>query len=156
MQRAIVSLALILLLLTGSGCGDGKKPVVVHPVSGQVFYGGKPVAGVQVYLLPTSAPMIPDIPANPHGVTDAGGKFQLTTFSKNDGAAAGGYQVLLLWPPESSETEETTTDRLLGWYDAVNSRLTAQIKEGPNDLPAFQLPVKTHLPEPSQGVPGRN
>ena len=137
-----------------AGC-QGTGRVETNPVSGQVLYGGKPAAGVQVYFLPTSAPMRPDIPANPHGTTDEQGQFRLSTFGDGDGAAAGGYQVVLLWPDAKSEAEEPP-DRLMGWHDAVHSKITARIKPGDNALPPFKLPRVTHPPGPVQGVPGRN
>jgi hypothetical protein len=144
-----------LLVLLPLGC-NGKEPVKTHPVSGRVLYDGKPAAGVKVFFLPTSAPTVPVIPSNPRGVTDASGRFQLTTFTDGDGAAEGGYQVILLWPPEGSESEEADGDRLLGWYDAVNSKLTARVKAGENRLSAFNLPRRTKPPQAGEGVPGRN
>ncbi|MFO0930426.1 MAG: hypothetical protein U0736_25925 [Gemmataceae bacterium] len=127
-----------------------------HPVSGQVRYGGKPAEGVQVYLLPTSAPTVPQIPANPRGVTGADGRFSLGTYAAADGAAEGGYQVILLWPHKASPDDEVATDRLLGWYDGVNSKLTTRVVAGANTLPPIQLPVVTRPPEQAAGVPGRN
>jgi hypothetical protein len=148
------SLFLIALLLPLVGC-NGKPPVIVHPVSGQVQYAGKPAAGVHVYFCPTSAPMRPDIPSNPHAITGADGNFRLTTFTENDGAAPGGYQVVMIWPIEN-ENEEATIDRLMGWYDTVHSQMSIQVKEGANDLKPFSIPTITRPPEALNGVPGRN
>jgi 5-hydroxyisourate hydrolase-like protein (transthyretin family) len=152
MRRLRYSLLLVPLLL--AGCGK-QESVKVYPVSGQVIYNGQPAAGVKVFLFPTSAPMVPRIPSNPRGETDNDGRFTLTTYTSGDGAAEGGYQVLLLWP-DGSDGEEATGDRLLGWYDVVNSKLTAQIQSGSNTLPTFNLPRKTQPPEAVQGIPGRN
>src|SRR5262249_36103856 len=127
-MRSIHVFSFVLLgLATLSGCNN-RKQVEVHPVSGQILYGGEPAAGVRVYLLPTSAPMTPEIPNNPHGVTGADGRFTLTTFTQGDGAAEGGYQIILNWPEERKEGErnEADTDRLLDWYGGVRSKLTAQ------------------------------
>jgi hypothetical protein len=140
-----------------AGCDSGAGKVAVHPVRGQVLYDGRPAAGVQVYFLPTSAPGVPEVPANPHGVTGADGRFALGTFADGDGAAAGGYQVVLHWPPEPKyEDEETKEDRLMGWYTAARSKLTAEVKAGDNDLRPFNLPVRKGPPGQSEGVPGRN
>lgn len=155
MNRVAGLAALLTLACAVGGCG-AKLPVRTYPVSGQVLYGGKPAAGVQVFLLPTSAPTVPDIPSNPRGLTGADGRFTLGTFTAEDGAAPGGYQVILLWPPETTEGEEATTDRLLGWYSAVHSQLTTDIKPEENRLPVFNLPVVTRPPDAVQGVPGRN
>ena len=137
-----------------AGC-QGSGRVETYPVSGQVEYGGKPAAGVQVFLMPTSAPTRPEIPGNPHGVTDEQGRFRLSTFGDGDGAAAGGYQVVLVWPDPKSDAEEQP-DLLMGWHDAVHSKLTARIKAGDNALPAFKLARVTQPPGQAEGVPGRN
>jgi hypothetical protein len=150
MMGCIAALALLV------GCND-RKVVAVHPVSGQILYGGKPAAGVHVYFYPTSAATIPEIPANPHGVTDANGKYSLTTFSENDGAAEGGYQVILFWPPEHAKNDgDSDSDRLLGWFNGVHSKLTANVKTGTNTLPAFKLNSINRPPEAVNGIPGRN
>jgi hypothetical protein len=144
---------LIVVVLFLSGCGKEEAPKS-HPVAGQIFYDGAPAAGVKVFFMPTSAPMIPSIPQNPSGVTDEAGKFTLSTFSKDDGAPEGGYQVVLLWLKDSKEEQEE--DLLLGWYTAVHSKLTAEVRAGSNTLQAFKLPKKTSPPEAVAGVPGRN
>ena len=145
-----------LLVVAAAGCG-GEKKIAVHPVKGQVLYDGKPAAGVQVFLSPTSAPMRPQIPSNPYGKTDANGEFTITTFTDGDGAAEGGYQVIFHWPPELKEDEEGgDVDRLLGWYNGVNSKLSVQIKAGPNTIGPFKLPAASRPPGESVGVPGKN
>lgn len=145
------------LLLVAAGCGKDDGPVPVHPVRGQVYYDGKPAAGVKVYLLPTSAPMVPRVPRNPHGVTAADGTFELSTYGNKDGAAEGGYQVSLVWTEAPKDGEEASDhDKLLGWYGPIHSKLTAQVKPGANDLPAFKLAAVGKPPEAVEGVPGRN
>jgi hypothetical protein len=147
----------VLVLLTVPACSSSPEPVAVHPVSGQVLYDGKPAAGVKVFLYPTSAPTVPTIPTNPYGVTGADGRFTLSTYGNGDGAAEGGYQVILFWPPEIQEDEEEPdTDRLLGWYTAVHSKLSVEIRPGPNTLEPFKLPARTKPPEAAEGIPGRN
>jgi hypothetical protein len=151
------SLALPLALaLAAAGCDGGPAKVPVHPVTGQVYYDGKPAAGVQVFLFPTSAPTVPEIPAHPHGVTGPDGRFTLGTYADADGAAEGSYQVVLFWPDAKSEEEETKQDRLLGWYTVARSRLTATIKPGANELPLRLPAVKVPPSESGGGVPGRN
>jgi hypothetical protein len=122
-----------------------------------VFYDGKPAAGVQLYLNPTSAPMVPDVPTNPYGTTGPDGRFTLSTYGNGDGAAEGSYQVILIWPPETIEDEEPADeDRLLGWYNGVHSKLSVEIKSGSNELEPFKLPARSKPPEAAEGVPGRN
>jgi hypothetical protein len=155
-MRILTRLLPAVALLAAGGCDRGPEQVPVYPVSGQVIYDGKPAAKVQVYLFPTSAPMVPTIPSNPHGVTGPDGRFTLSTFGPGDGAPEGGYQVLLLWPVETDPEEEATVDRLMGWFDALHSKLTAQVKTGPNELPVIRIKAVTKPPEAMQGVPGRN
>jgi len=132
--------------------------VAVHPVHGTVLYDGKAAAGVQVFFYPTDAPMVPQIPSNPHAVTGADGSFRLTTYNEGDGAAEGKYMVIFHWPtPAKSEhDEEANTDRLFGWYDAAHTKFTATVVAGDNALPAYKLARVSSPPPPSEGIPGRN
>ena len=168
MRIATALLAATAAALLG-GCGDGKDgAVVVYPATGRVMYDGKPAAGVEITFIPTDAPTVPTIPRNPHAVTKADGTFALTTFADGDGAAEGGYQVVLTWPPDknrpaakmdkadSTPEEGEEADQLLGWYDALHSNFNVRLKAEPNALPTFDLPKKVQMPQPSQGVPGRN
>jgi len=149
--------ALTVLLQFFAGCDSRPPGVPTYRVSGQILYGGAPAAGVQIFLLPTSAPTVPEVPNHPHGVTGADGRFTLTTYKDGDGAPEGGYQILLLWPPEASEEEERSKeDRLFGWYTAVTSKLTVDVKPGDNQIPTFDLPVRKGPPPKSEGIPGRN
>nr|WP_123784767.1 hypothetical protein [Pirellula staleyi] len=139
------------------GCEAKPEVIPVFPVSGQVLYAGAPAAGVRVYLLPTSAPMVPQVPTNPYAVTDQSGNFRMTTYTQGDGAAEGGYQIVMLWPDENqAETETGSTDKLLGWYDGANTQLTLVVKTGDNLIPPIQIPVISGPPAERQGVPGRN
>src|SRR5262245_6060186 len=114
-----------------AGCGTS-GPVACHPVSGQITYDGRPAVGVRGYLMPTSAPIVPQIPANPHAVTEADGRFKVGTYGSEDGAPEGGYQVVLHWPPQDGGHEESDTDRLLGWFAPTHTKLTAHVKAGEN------------------------
>jgi len=155
-MRSRLLLPLLFLAPLLVGCDTSSKAIVTHKVTGQIFYDNKPAGKVQVYLLPTSAPTIPEIPANPHGITKEDGTFTITTFTEGDGAAEGGYQIILVWPEEVEPDAEATTDRLLGWYDAAHSKLTAQIKPGENALPPIKVVATKKLPDEVEGIPGRN
>ena len=48
------------------------------------------------------------------------------------------------------------TDRLLGWYGPVHSKLTTVVKPGTNVLAPFKLPPVTRAPSAVEGVPGKN
>jgi hypothetical protein len=149
------------------GCGSKNDELVMHPVTGKVTYDGKAAAGVHVTLIPSDAPMVPKIPQNPHAVTKADGTFSIGTFAEADGAAEGGYQLVLAWPVDQaakaakgekvdSSDEAQDADQLLGWYDALHSRISVRVKSGSNEVPAIDIPRISSPPPSSQGVPGRN
>ncbi len=144
------------VLFTLMGCENVPETVTVYPVSGQILYDGKPAAGVQVFFVPTSAPMVPQIPSNPHAVTGPDGRFKISTYGEGDGAAEGGYQILLLWPETVEENEESTQDKLLGWYDGAHSKLTVDVKTGANEIPVIAIKPITRPPEELKGIPGKN
>lgn len=74
------TLAVVALL---TGCG---KPTDRHPVSGSVFFEGRPVAGAGVLFCRDGA--------RPAGaVTDEAGMFVLRTWQPGDGAATGEHVV---------------------------------------------------------------
>lgn len=155
-MRLIQFVAIALVAGLVVGCEKSEK-VATHSVMGAIYYDGKPAVGVQVYLYPTSAPGVPVVPAQPHGTTGPDGRFKLSTFGNDDGAAEGGYQIVLFWPQETEEdAEESDTDRLLGWYTAAHSKLTVQVQAGHNELPQINLPPMKYPPSKSEGVPGRN
>jgi hypothetical protein len=70
-------------LLLAAGCGGGVKPV---PVRGDVTLDGKPLAEAGVLFSPKEQGAVAI------GVTDAAGKFQLST-PNYDGALPGAYRV---------------------------------------------------------------
>jgi hypothetical protein len=147
----------LIALFTAAALGCGKKEEAeIHPVSGEVQYEGKPAAGVQVYLIPTSHVLPKNAASNPHGITGADGRFTLGTVATDDGAPDGKYQVVLLWPVESSEEVESPRDRLQGWYDARHSKLEAVVKAESSALPVFKLAAVKGPPPASEGIPGRN
>jgi hypothetical protein len=79
------------LVVVATGCwfqGDGRQPRV--RVTGSVVCDGKPVDGARVIFYPLAE----GLPAA-HGGTDAAGRFQLTTFDPQDGAAPGAYVAMV-------------------------------------------------------------
>lgn len=71
------------------GCGDsvkGKYPV--YKVSGTITYEDKPLEGATVVFYPEDSSM-----DAAHGMTDADGYYELTTFNQGDGAGVGNYKV---------------------------------------------------------------
>lgn len=81
------SLALTALLTTSLfvGCGGTSTPppAKVYPVSGVITYKGKPVVGADVTFSNQESNRAA------FGRTDDEGRYELTTFSQNDGAVEG-------------------------------------------------------------------
>lgn len=82
----VVATFLIGLLLLLSGCGDGRPKRFA--VTGEVTYRGQPVKDAQIMFMPKGGrPAI--------GVTDAEGRFAVTSFSVGDGAVCGEHIVCI-------------------------------------------------------------
>jgi hypothetical protein len=131
-----------LFVVVFAGCGDGK--ISRYPVTGSVTVDGKPAEGAMVIFCPTEGSEELQ-KTRPFALTDASGKFQLTTFGETDGAPAGNYKILIQWPVKLQPDARNPQggfgeDRLKGRYmNLEKSQLTATIEEGPTDLPPFAL-----------------
>jgi len=85
-----------LLLLTAcilglaSGCSRGRQYPPTHSVSGVVTVDGQPVADAIVSFLSDNG----QYPAN--GSTDASGRYELTSFTRGDGAMEGSFRVTIV------------------------------------------------------------
>ena len=126
-----------------AACRDGtRKPV--YPVQGQVLLDGQPVPQAQVVFHPLGEKDPGAV--RPTGQAGPDGKFTLSTYGRQDGAPAGEYAVTVqLWlsnaTKESEEGDESfASNQLPPQYGKVKtSTLKVRIKEGENQLPAFQL-----------------
>jgi hypothetical protein len=148
---AAASLAFLLASIAFGGCGAGKPAprYASYPVRGQVLFQGKPLAGALVTFHPVEESRFSqDIP-RPTGHTDDDGKFRLTTTTTGDGAPAGPYLVAISGlarpPSEGSVLPDPNkplakADITKGRYlDPKKSGLKADVKEGENELPPFEL-----------------
>ena len=137
LRKYLGGLPVALLALSLPACSssakldENRKPV--HPVRGKVVSQGKPAAGAFVLFVPLNEPdEAPD--PRPRAEVEGDGSFILSTYGDKDGAPAGEYKVTVTWP------DRETDDRLQGRYaDFGAPKLKATIKEGQNDLPAFDL-----------------
>jgi hypothetical protein len=134
------------LLTAALGCGSDDGRLTVYPVTGAVNVGGKPAPGAKVFLNPVDETRRgPGMPM-PTGTVGPDGKFKLNSYAEGDGAPAGDYHVAIVWPekPKRSTTSlepPPLEDRLKNRYAVPDaSGLTATVKEGPTDLPPFELP----------------
>jgi hypothetical protein len=154
-----IGVALILSAgLTGLACDEAPRgPVPVFPVTGHVTYRGKPVPHALVVLhapganaaAPPSKPGDPGAigPPKPLGTTDDEGKFQIHTYFGNDGAPAGSYRatVVLAGGGETrnvmaKQIVKTSATQIPAKYaDPATTDLRVEVKEGPNELEAFDL-----------------
>jgi hypothetical protein len=90
-MNRLLSTTCVLLLVSTLGCGQATDPDSprTYPISGIVTQGGNVVEGAEVTFQPT---------AGSHsavGITDASGKYRLTTFRAGDGAVAGDYRITI-------------------------------------------------------------
>jgi hypothetical protein len=135
---------LLLLLaapLAVSSCGGGSR---LHPVHGQVFYEGKPAAGAVVFFHPQGDPPAgggsPSAADLPSGKVGSDGSFELTTYKQGKGAPVGRYAVTISWEGPSAGADGDGPELLPPRYqDPTTSQLSAEVKEGDNKLPPFQL-----------------
>lgn len=90
MARLLGSMAVCLAALAILGCNQGGSSLGTIPVSGVVTLDGQPVEGAVVAFAPTST-----TGRAASGVTDASGRYQLTTQDPGDGALPGSYAVTI-------------------------------------------------------------
>jgi hypothetical protein len=108
------------------------------------MYQNKPLSGATVTFHPKDNKDLKAIP--PTGFTAEDGTFTLTTGDKN-GAIAGDYIVTIICSEVANKDSKVistggqeTEDRLKGAYASRdNSKITIQIKAGPNQLEPFDL-----------------
>jgi len=87
MGRAMGRFVPATVMLAVLGCGSpGTAPTA--PATGTVTYKGKPVEGVSVGFIPEKGR-----PAS--GLSDASGKFTVSTFKRGDGAVPGKHKVIV-------------------------------------------------------------
>src|SRR5262245_35874294 len=141
--RNFLLLDLSLSLLCSLSCSSGQRKV--YPVRGTVLCDGKPAEGAEVALsaLDASQPM----KEVPRGRVKADGSFAIGTYAPEDGAPAGEYKVLILWlPPDAGENFMKTgryPNKLPDEYgNPMTTPFKVQVKEGPNDLPPYELSTK--------------
>jgi hypothetical protein len=136
-----VALAIALAALASAGCA-GHDRVPVYPTQGKVLVDGKPAKQAMVYFHPLD-PTDPKAP-RPHARCEDDGTFKLSTYIGNDGAPAGKHAVTIDWRQKKSDrVEDEGVSLLPAKYNRPDaSGLRAEVKEGPNELPPFELKTK--------------
>jgi hypothetical protein len=133
-------LAIVLLFVVGCGRHPGTQPTA--KVTGTVTYNGQPIERVSVVFTPESGR-----PAS--GVTDASGKFTLSTFAPGDGALPGLHKVGLREAPDI-DMPMPGTPEAAGWQpakahfpekyaDPAQSGFTARVQLGKRNEFRFDM-----------------
>lgn len=91
-HRCGAAALLVLVALGVGGCSRDRRPPLpkTFPVTGVVSFDGKPLSGATVMFNPAAG--------NGHGsiaLTDATGRYKLTTFKPGDGVVPGDYKVAI-------------------------------------------------------------
>jgi hypothetical protein len=136
MRWVCVSGFCLILFACGNKYGDHPP----YPTSGRVLVNGQPANGARVTFHHEGDWGRKSIV--PQGVTDEDGRFVLSTYGVGDGAPAGDYRVVVEWPAYR-RGRNVGPDQLAGKFaKQESSGLKAQIKEGNNELPPFELKAK--------------
>lgn len=147
--RPVALAAAAVAALACSSCGGGKKFV---PVRGRVMVNGKPAAGVSIVFNLVDDPDAK--PIQPNAIVAEDGTYELKSYiiqdrQTKDGAPPGKYRVSCVWyPPDLQKylnAGAALPDRLHGKYaDAQKSGLTADVGDGPTEVPPFELTAAEH------------
>jgi hypothetical protein len=140
MKQVDIVLAVLAMFALCSGCNSGSAGAV--KAGGRVTVVGTPVEGLAVTFIPENGP-------HASGVTDADGRFTLTTDSQGDGAVPGAHKVSVTEvtgaaPPPMPGTPEaaagTPPAKVPALYgDPKTSGLTATVKSGETNDFTFDL-----------------
>ena len=136
--------SLLIFLLTS--CSPKEEGMKLYPVTGKVLLNDKPTEGAMVVLYAQNPAS--DLKQPPTAIVKADGTFAVGTLKPEDGAPPGNYKVTILWyPPDAGvrmvETGVASPSLLPSVYgDPNSSGLQIQVKEGPNEVPVFQLKAK--------------
>ena len=140
--------SLVVLLLCAAtavtgGCSSGVRRPPTYPVSGTVTQKGKPLEGAAVVFVPTDASA-----EAATGVTDAAGKYQLTTFIAGDGAQAGEYKVKV----SKYSNQKATTAEKKQYMTIEEEQKMAFAKDELPTPPAKNLLAKKYESEATSGI----
>jgi hypothetical protein len=124
----------VLICASMMGCGGGAARPELVPVSGTVLFKGEPVEGATVTFSNK------DAPRSAQGVTDASGKFRLTSYDTNDGAVPGEHAVTITKAAAVEGPAQMTQENAM----EMMKRNTGAMQAGnlSDQKPAMVLPEK--------------
>ena len=134
------------MLFRSVSCGWGCKPArsgpATVPVTGVITLGGSPVGGATIAFQPGAGGR------SAAGVTDASGRYQLSTYARNDGAIPGEYTVVIVkydatptgsgtgkdYKPPVGDIPPPKNELPVKYADAKTSGLKATVNAGQNSI----------------------
>lgn len=139
--------------LIGCDRGTTERPLV--PAGGEVRVNGQPATGALVLLTPANAIADPEAPY-PRAKVGQDGRFQLTTYRRDDGAPPGEYRATVTWekPIRVSRFRRDDADRDSGddethnvlpeqYADPATSGLTVIVpEEGSTSLTPIRITTR--------------
>jgi len=135
-RRVAWRVSSLIVALASASCGSNQKPV--YPVQGQVNFEGRPLPSAFVVFHPVGESDGDSV--RPVGQGDRAGSFNLTTYTKHDGAPAGQYAVTVEYRPPPLDDGKPVKDILPARYAKPDSSgLRVEIVEGNNELAPFEL-----------------
>lgn len=130
-----------------AGC-ESSIQQTTYPASGEVKLDGKPLAGAVIVLHAVDKTNF-KWEELPQGVTDQNGKFNLFTYSSNDGAPAAEYTVGIALQQAVSDDgsdqvkrEKNRVNLPTKFADPKKSGLTARVDAKATVIPTFELASK--------------
>ena len=133
--RFAVAVVVTLLLVALQGCGGGG--VKYAPVSGKVTMDGKPLVGVNVYIIPAAKPGSDIAGDTGGGVTDENGQYVLKTSTRDglkDGAQVGKHKVIISLQETRGEGDRSITREKLPKKYNSETELTRDVNAGSNQI----------------------
>ena len=137
MRHYLFCFLVLAATLLAVGCRGSISAPSTQAVSGSVLYKGKPAAQVSV----TFHPQFPLEHFKPSGMTDANGKFTLSTGASNNGAPRGEYLVTFEKLTAGSDKKglDIDVDLWKGKYaDPTTSKFKVEIRDNV-ELEPFKL-----------------
>lgn len=144
MRRMSLSRMLLALGLICCGCApEGPPRKATFPVTGEVIVDGKSASGVTVTLHDLKG-IDGNQPTYSSAITDASGKFSVSTYNAGDGVPVGDYVLTFTWGEFNMVSRSMEGDKLKGQYNnAKTSEIRAHVEEGkPMDLGRIELTIK--------------